>query len=528
MGGGPAGGTLGPRERGAQGRGAAALNPAPPSVIARGMSESPRYRRPTGRLSAHSWARPKHGSKPSAGPGPAHGSTTGPSHGPGAGAVGDAAGLGDDQGGFSDPGTPQAESPGEGTLPPSAGGADAGAAARLPVDRSTWIKPWAQLKYFTFQPAIFPRLLGQVSPDARPGDLVNVYDKDGRHTGAGLYNPRAKIMLRVVAHGAEAADEAYFEGAIRRAVGLRRELFALDAQTEAYRLVNSDGDGLSGLIIDRYGDTLLCEVASLGIAQRLPRWLPLLHELAGSRTARVHVDHDLGSLEGIRPSTFNEVNAAAPGKVRIQEHGIRYEVDFAAGHKTGFFCDQRDNRRAVRRFTGGARVLDLCCYTAGFSLNAKVAGGAAEVTAVDLDEVALAQARRNANLNQARISFVHADAFAYARQMQLNGERWDTVVLDPPKFIFTRDDPGNREGRSKYEDLNQLAIGLVKPGGVLVTCSCSGLLSLEDFENHVIRAAHRLGRRLQFIERTSAGADHPVYSNCLESRYLKVLWARVL
>jgi 23S rRNA (cytosine1962-C5)-methyltransferase len=397
-----------------------------------------------------------------------------------------------------------------------------------PIDRSQWARPWAQLKYFTFQPAIFPRLLGQVSPDARPGDFVNVYDKNGNLAGGGLYNPRAKMVLRVVSHSLTPVDEGYFKQAIRRAVALRRELFKLDEQTDAYRLINSDGDGLSGLVVDRYADTLFCDVTSLGIAQRLPQWLPLLHELAGTKFARVHVDHDLGSLEGIKPSTFNETNAAAPRAVKIREHGVRYEVDFAEGHKTGFFCDQRDNRRALARFTQGARVLDLCSYTAGFSLNAKVAGGADEVTAVDLDEAAIAQAKRNANLNQARLKFVHADAFAYARQMQTNGETWDVVVLDPPKFIFTRDESGNWEGRQKYEDLNQLAISLVKPGGIFVTCSCSGLLSLEDFEQHVIKAAHRLQRRLQFFDRTGPGPDHPVYSNCLESRYLKVLWARVV
>ncbi|HVU35145.1 MAG TPA: class I SAM-dependent rRNA methyltransferase [Opitutaceae bacterium] len=400
--------------------------------------------------------------------------------------------------------------------------------AKPVLDRSQWSRPWAQLKYFTFQPAIFPRLLGQVSPDARPGDLVSVYDKNGARAGAGLYNPRAKIPLRVVAHGPELIGEDYFEAAVRRAVGLRRDLLKLDETTDAYRLINSDGDGLSGLTIDRYADTLFCELYSFGMAQRLPGWLPLLHELAGTKFAHVYVDHDLGSLEGIKPSTFNETNGAAPRTVKIRENGVRYEVDFAAGHKTGFFCDQRENRRNVARFTKDARVLDLCCYTGGFSLSAKVLGGAADVTSVDLDEAAIAQAKRNANLNQARLKFVHADAFAYARQMQTNGEKWDVVVLDPPKFIFTREEGGNWEGRQKYEDLNLLAISLVKPGGIFVTCSCSGLLSLEEFETHVIKAAHRQNRRLQFLDRTGPGGDHPVYSNCLESRYLKVLWSRVV
>lgn len=395
------------------------------------------------------------------------------------------------------------------------------------MDRSGWPRPWAQLKYFTFQPQIFPRLLGEVSPDARPGDLVAVFDKGGKRLGSGLYNPRAKIPLRVVAQGDVPLGEEYFEAAIRRAVALRRELFRLDERSDAYRLVNSDGDGLSGLVVDRYADVLLCEVNSLGMAMRLPGWLPLLHEAAGTRRARIHVDHDLGSLEGIRPSAFREVNAEAPPGARIRENGVRYEVDFAGGHKTGFFCDQRENRLAFARLARGLRVLDLCCYTGGFALGAGL-GGAAEATGVDLDEAAIDRARRNANLNRARIRWVHADAFAYARQMAQNGERWDAVVLDPPKFLFVREGPGHWEGRRKYEDLNQLAIALVKPGGILVTCSCSGLLAPEEFEAHVVKAAHRLGRRLQFLDRTGAGPDHPVYSNCPEGRYLKVLWARVL
>ncbi len=398
-------------------------------------------------------------------------------------------------------------------------------------DRSGWSRPWVQLKFVTFQPHIFPRMLGRTSPDAKAGDLVAVYDKLGQRAGAGLYNPRAKIPLRVVCHSAEPVGEEYFAEAIRRAVALRRDWLRLDAAGDAYRVVNSDGDGLSGLTIDRYGDVLSCDVTSLGIFQRLPAWLPLLHELCGTRHTQVQVDHDLGSLEGIKPSLMKSVTATAPPAVKIREHGVRYEVDFAEGHKTGFFCDQRENRRRLAGLVRGARLLDLCCYTGGFSLAATVLGEAAESTGVDLDEAAVAQARRNQNLNQvppARLRWVHADAFAYARQMQQNGERWDAVVLDPPKFVLTRDGPGHYEGRRKYEDLNQLAISLVKPGGLLVTCSCSGLLGSEEFEGHVVRAAHRLNRRLQFFDRTGAGPDHPVLSNSLDGRYLKVLWARAL
>lgn len=399
-----------------------------------------------------------------------------------------------------------------------------------PEEKAQWPRPWAQLKFVTFQPAIFPRMLGDVSRDARPGDFVSVYDKFGNRIGAGLYNPRAKMPLRVVTHTAEAVGEEYFETALRRAVALRRDLFKLDEVTDAYRVVGSDGDGVSGLTIDRYGDTLFCDVYSLGIFLRLPKWLPLLHELLGTKHVRVHVDHDLGSLEGIKPSMMKELTASAPDKVRIREHGVRFEVDFAEGHKTGFFCDQRDNRRRFGQLAKGARVLDLCSYTGGFSINAAL-GGATEVTAVDLDEKAVAQGRRNANLNQVspnKLKWVHADAFAYARQMQKNGEQFDLVMCDPPKFVMTREPAGAAEGMRKYADLNTIAASLVKPGGLFVTCSCSGLVSLEDFEQVVIKGVHRLNRRLQLFDRTGPGVDHPVYSNCLESRYLKVLWARVV
>jgi 23S rRNA (cytosine1962-C5)-methyltransferase len=431
-------------------------------------------------------------------------------------------------------------------LPINPGRADLGE----PLPPEQWSKPWAQLKFVSFQPAIFPRMLGEVSRDARPGDLVSVYDKFGHRVGTGLFNPRAKMPLRVVVHSSEPIGEEYFELAIRRAVALRKDMFKLDEQTDAWRVINSDGDGLSGLTIDRYADVLYCDVYSLGVFQRLPKWLPWLHELLGTKHVRVHVDHEIASVEGIKtgrwasssyakatedksPRTALPSEALAkegPDKVRIREHGVKYEVDFAEGHKTGFFCDQRDNRKRFGSLVKGARVLDLCSYTGGFAINAAL-GGATEITAVDLDEKVITQGRRNANLNQVspnKLKWVHADAFAYARQMQKNGEKFDAVLCDPPKFVMTREPAGASEGMRKYSDLNQIAASLVKPGGLFVTCSCSGLVSLETFEECVIKGAHRLNRRLQIFDRTGPGIDHPVYSNCPESRYLKVLWSRVV
>jgi 23S rRNA (cytosine1962-C5)-methyltransferase len=230
----------------------------------------------------------------------------------------------------------------------------------------------------------------------------------------------------------------------------------------------------------------------------------------------------------LSPVLVNEQLAHESAKLnatRITEHGVRYGVNFEHGHKTGFFCDQRDNRVQFAQWVRGARVLDVCCYTGGFSIAAKKLGGAAEVTGVDLDETAIAQAKKNANLNQERITFVHADAFSWMRQMQKNADAWDAVVLDPPKLIHSRE--GFDEGKAKYHDLNKLALSLVRRGGLFVTCSCSGHMPAELFEEIVVGLAHRSGRKLQILDRTGAGPDHPVMSNCPESRYLKVLWARV-
>jgi 23S rRNA (cytosine1962-C5)-methyltransferase len=396
---------------------------------------------------------------------------------------------------------------------------ESGAAPRTPPEARR--APWVELKTFSYHPTLYRAMIRAASPDAAAGSLVTVYDREGRVFGAGLWNPRARVPLRVLRHGEEAFGEEELAGLLDRAVEFRARTLGLggDPSTNAYRVIHSDADSLSGLVVDRFADTLSVSVHSLGMFQRLPKWLPRLHEKLGTRRAFVDVDERAARLEGI---PFRRESGDAVRTVKIQEHGIRYEVDFETGHKTGFFCDQRENRRRLARHTRDRRVLDLCCYTGGFALSAKILGNAGETTGVDLDEKAIERAKRNANLNQARIQWVHCDAFTWARQMQRNRETWDVVVLDPPKLVFDREDAEG--GRKKYEDLNMLALSLTRPGGVFVTCSCSGMVSEEEFERMVIRAAHRLGRRIQFFDRTGAGPDHPVMSNCPESRYLKVLW----
>ena len=209
----------------------------------------------------------------------------------------------------------------------------------------------------------------------------------------------------------------------------------------------------------------------------------------------------------------------------IHEHGVRYRIHFEEGHKTGFFCDQRDNRRDLARFCADRSVLDLCCYTGGFGLNALLRGRAREVTCVDLDENAVALARENGNANSVRLSVVHADAFGYMRQMALNERTYGVVVLDPPKLIADRDEVS--AGKRKYFDLNVLGMSLVEPGGLLLTCSCSGLLAAPDFQALLRAAARKAGRSVQLLAMTGAAADHPVALDAPEGAYLKAAWLRV-
>jgi 23S rRNA (cytosine1962-C5)-methyltransferase len=317
-------------------------------------------------------------------------------------------------------------------------------------------------------------------------------------------------------------DESFFLGAIQRAASLRREVMKLDDTTEAYRAIHADADQLPGLVADKFGKVMSLEVTNLAAFQRLDAWVPALHEAFGTEKAHIRVDPDLARIEGIPSLTHPLSEKLRPLKIR--EHGVTFEIDPAGGHKTGFFCDQRDNRKKFGALAEGRSVLDLCCYTGGFSVNAALAG-AEDVTAVDLDENAVEMAKRNGNLNQKRIKFTHGDAFTWARTMIENGRQWDLVIADPPKFIHGKDD---QLGHNKYHDLNKLALQLVKPGGLFVTCSCSGMLSADEFEKIVVSASHRQDRRLQIFDRTGAGPDHPTLSNYPESRYLKLLWCRVI
>ena len=367
-------------------------------------------------------------------------------------------------------------------------------------------------------------VIGPVGPvRPRDGDLVRVVDRDGLPLGYGLWNARSQINLRFLASGVESPGPELWENRIDRAIALRRDLLKLDETTDAYRVIHAEADGLSGLIVDRFDDVLSAEVFSLGIYQRIGPILDRVASRLGTQHFRVNVDERIALAEDFpgRPVATPKL----PPRVTIAENGVRFRVQFQGGHKTGFFCDQRDNRLALTRFTPGRTMLDACCYTGGFGLYAMVKGGATEVTCVDLDEKAIALAKENANANQVRPSFVHSDAFGYMRQMAANGKTFGVVVLDPPKLIPGRLDISS--GKRKYFDLNVLALNCVEPGGILVTCSCSGLLPAEEFVILLRAAARKAGRSVQVLAITGASADHPVGLEALEGAYLKAVWLRV-
>lgn len=385
-------------------------------------------------------------------------------------------------------------------------------------------QPWVRLRSASSSPFIFKRMIAAVDPAARSGDAVSVYDRGGRLFGQGLYHAKSQIAVRILTYEDRPIDETFFRERLEQAVRWRQQLFAADERTNVYRLVHAEGDGLSGLIVERYADWIAIELFSLGMYQRLDTIKRLLTDLTGVERFVVRADDRIEQIEGFRVDP--QLSDAVTGTPEIAESGIRFRVDLRGGHKTGFFADQRENRRRLAQLARGADVLDVCCYTGGFGIYAGQLGGAKSVIGVDLDENAVDLARRNANLNQLRIKYVHADAFGYLRQMQTAGNKYDVVVLDPPKFVGNREE--FTEGARKYGDLNALGMTVVRPGGLLVTCSCSGSVARQPFLDIVKAAAGRVGRALQIVDQTGAGPDHPVMANCPESEYLKCVWARVL
>ncbi|MCA8977643.1 MAG: class I SAM-dependent rRNA methyltransferase [Planctomycetes bacterium] len=344
------------------------------------------------------------------------------------------------------------------------------------------------------------------------GGVVKVRDREGHLVGTGFYNPRTELAVRMFADGEVRDVAGHFVTALQAAVALRERVLDLPAVTDAYRIVHAEGDGFPGLILDRLGDVFIAQVASLGMLQQLE---PLGEWLLGHRQRSRLVllqDKEWAQREGMEKLPRPTAMATT-----VTEHGIRYAVEAGSGHKTGFFADQRDNRELVRRLAKGRAVLDLCCNSGGFALNA-VAGGAARVTAADLDEAMVAQTQHNARQNGMRLTAVHGDAFDLLREAPAGAH--DLIILDPPKWVANKD--AIEAGLQRYRDLNRLGIEKVERGGLVVTCSCSGSVSEDSFLRMLREAAAMARRDVRVLTLRGAGPDHPVALECPETRYLKV------
>ena len=396
----------------------------------------------------------------------------------------------------------------------------------LPL-KAVFVKPKRARPFFGRHPWVLESAVLRVDGSPAAGEVVDLLTHDGQFIGRGLFNPASRLRVRLYSFSAdEPLDTGFWETRLEAAVALRQQL-GLAGRQAACRLVNSEGDGLSGLIVDRYGDYLTVQPTALAMAERLEPLCDALERLVQPRGILLRgAERGLGKLEGLHLADRQLRGQRPEGPVFIEEHGLRFGIDLTEGQKTGSYLDQRENRQAVVRYAAGRRVLDMFCYGGGFGVAAAVSGKAAAVLSVDSSAKAVALARANAGLNAATTMTVEqADAFEKLAALRDGGERFGVVVLDPPKFARSRASAG--DALRAYHRINRLAVDLLEPGGTLVTCSCSGAISREDFLMMLSGVAQRSDRMLQLLECRGAAADHPVNLHCLEGEYLKCVIARV-
>ncbi len=356
-------------------------------------------------------------------------------------------------------------------------------------------------------------------PDERiaPGSAVTVVDRSGAAVGTGFYNPHTELALRMLARETVDDVEAFLLRRLHDAVALREKVLRLPDVTNGYRLVHGEGDGFPGLVLDRLGDAVVAQVRSLAMADRMEaigHWLKVREP---KLRLVLTVDEESRKHESIerppRPQPFS---------TEVVEHGIRFTVSPGTGHKTGFFADQRDNRRRFGELARGRDVLDLFCNAGGFAL-AAARGGAKSVFAADLDEAAVAQTIANAKRNALPVRAEQHDAFDLLREIPVG--RYDAIVVDPPKWALGR--TAVPAALDRYRDVNRLAFEKVAGGGLVVTCSCSGALPESLFLKTLAEAAAQAGRDATIVAMTGAGPDHPVALECPETRYLKCAFVLV-
>ena len=378
-------------------------------------------------------------------------------------------------------------------------------------------------------PWLFSGAVGSVQGRPEPGDVVEVVDAGGRFLARGYYNPHSQIRTRILTWNPdEAIDEGFWRGRIERAIAGRAAL-PLEPATTAYRLVNAEADSLPGLIVDKYGHFLVLQCLTLGIDRRKEMLIALLADLLQPAGIVERSDASVRRKEGLPEVSGHRWGEEPPASLVIRENDHQFGVDLLAGHKTGFYLDQRDNRAAVCRpeFVAGKQLLNVFAYTGGFGIYA-AAQGAGAIVHLDSSVEALEQAERNVALNgleRPDDEYIAGDAFEVLRYYRDEGRQFDVIIIDPPKFAHSQRDvqPACRG----YKDLNWLALRLLRPGGLLATFSCSGLVSADLFQKVVFGAAVDAGRDVQILQHLGQAADHPILLTFPESAYLKGFLCRV-
>ena len=373
-------------------------------------------------------------------------------------------------------------------------------------------------------PWIFAAAVDRLDGRARAGDTVEVVAANGRPLAKAAWSPESKIRARVWTFDTqEVVDDAFFKRRVQAAVERRLLLPELREQ-EGLRLLHGESDGLPGVIADRYADTIVLQLTATGADKWRPALVRALQRATGCERMYERSDSDVRRLEGLLPVAGWLVGEAPSTPLSIVENGVRMRVDIVSGHKTAFYLDQRDNRLLARLLASGRRTLNCFCYSGGFSLQA-LAGGASEVLSIDSSAPALATATENLALNRqldaSRAEWREADVFNELRRLKANGERFDLIILDPPKFAPSAAH-AERAARA-YRDINVFGFRLLRPGGLLMSYSCSGGISREHFQEIVADAAITAGREARILRRLTAPADHPVGLHFSEGEYLKGL-----
>jgi 23S rRNA (cytosine1962-C5)-methyltransferase len=393
------------------------------------------------------------------------------------------------------------------------------------------LKPGREKPVLQHHPWVFSGAILKLPPSVPDGTIVNVVDGNNRWLARGFLNRTSQIQVRILTWKQEdVIDDAFWHRRLAAAVARRTPLL-VDPDTTAYRIINAESDYLPGLIVDRYGDHLIAQIGILGMDQRKRELADPLLNITGCRSISERSDTAARRLEGLDDARGLLAGTPPPDQVEITEKGLRFVVELGEGQKTGFYMDQRANRQAVAAYCTGGTVLNGFSYTGAFAVHA-LAAGATHVTNIDSSVDALRLGERNLMLNgfdpDQLSENIAGDIFQVLRDWRddAGGPRFDVVILDPPKFAHSK--PQIDRALRGYKDINMLAMHLVKPGGILATFSCSGLVSADLFQKVIFGASVDVGRDVQILEWCHQDVDHPVAITFPEGEYLKGLICRVL